>query len=313
MSTLNLTQLQQYVNELSGILLKESILAGNTFKYISIQTGIKYADVINTLTSNLVVKAGGCGPISPQGTVTLSQREIKVCPMMVEESICVDEFEKYWIGQLAKTGSYNTSAPEEFNKLYVANKVEKISQFMEDLFWKGSTSGTYGGGNLELCDGILHILENTSASTQVTSITTTGPLTVANAMSVIDDMIAAIPNDVLDSDDLTIFLSYANYRTLMNALRNANYFVTYDGQKHTWVLENYTNTNVRVVATRGLIGRNEIVLTPSSNLFLGVDAIDDPESFQFWYEKKDNMVYFRAKFKMGAQVAFPQYVVIKND
>lgn len=313
MSTLNLTSLEKYVNELSGILLKESVLTGNTFKYISIQTGIKYKDVINTLSSNLAVKAGGCGAISPSGSVVLGQREISVCPLMVEEAICIDEFEKYWIGQMAKIGSYNQTTPEEFNKIYVANKIEKISQFIEDIYWKGSVDGSYGSGNLELCNGILHILENTSASASVATVSASGALTVANAISVIDSMIEAIHPDVLDADDLTVFLSYSNYRVLMNALRNANYFVNYDGQKQTWVLDNYTNTNVRIVATRGLNGRNEIVLTPSSNLYFGTDSLDDVDAFQFWYDKKDNMVYFRAKFKVGAQVAFPQYIVIKNS
>jgi hypothetical protein len=129
-------------------------------------------------------------------------------------------------------------------------------------------------------------------------------------------MIAVIPNDVLEANDLTLFMSHANFRTLMRALRDANYFVAYDGQQHTFVLENYTNTNVKVVATRGLVGRNEMVLTPASNLYFGTDSFGEArngDGFQFWYDIRDNITYFRAKLKVGAQVAFPQYVVIKNS
>jgi hypothetical protein len=103
----------------------------------------------------------------------------------------------------------------------------------------------------------------------------------------------------------------------MNALRNNNYFFGYDGVAgHTWVLENYTNTNVRIVATRGLNGRNEMVLTPSANLFFGTDSFGEArngDGFQFWYDIRDNITYFRAKLKVGAQVAFPSYIVIKNS
>jgi len=315
MATLNLGSLTKYTDQLSGILLKEAVLVGNTFDFISVQSGIKYADSINILNNTLIAAAGGCGTISPTGSTTLTQRDITVCPVKVEESICVDEFEQYWIGQLAKEGSYNEFAPEAFNQLYLANKVEKVGQFVEDIFWKGSVSSTYGGGNLALCNGILHILENTSATNSVISTTYSGAFTTANALDIVDAMIANLPNDVLDANDLTLFVSHANFRVLMNALRNNNYFFGYDGVTgHTWVLENYTNTNVRIVATRGLNGRNEAVLTPASNLFFGTDSFGEArngDGFQFWYDIRDNITYFRAKLKVGAQVAFPQYVVIK--
>ena len=315
MATLNLGSLTKYTDQLSGILLKEAVLVGNTFDFISVQSGIKYADSINILTNTLIAAAGGCGTISPTGSTTLSQRDITVCPVKIEESICVDEFEQYWIGQLAKEGSYNEFAPEAFNQLYLANKVEKVGQFVEDIFWKGSVSSTYGGGNLALCNGMLHILENTSATNSVISTTYSGALTTANALDVVDNMVSLIPNDVLDANDLTLFMSHSNFRVLMNALRNNNYFFGYDGVAgHTWVLENYTNTNVRIVATRGLNGRNEMVLTPSSNLFFGTDSFGEArngDGFQFWYDIRDNITYFRAKLKVGAQVAFPSYVVIK--
>ena len=170
MATLNLSNLTKYTDQLSGILLKESVLVGTTFDYISIQTGVKYADSINILTNSLTAAAGGCGTISPAGSTTLSQRSISVSPIKVEESVCVDEFEQYWIGMLAKEGSYNEMAPEVFNQLYLANKVEKIGQLVEDMFWKASPSSRAlipgsGSGNLALSTGILDVLLYTSATT----------------------------------------------------------------------------------------------------------------------------------------------------
>ena len=319
MATLNLANLTKYTDQLSGILLKESVLVGTTFDYISVQTGVKYADSINILTNSLTAAAGGCGSISPAGSTTLSQRDITVSPIKVEESVCVDEFEQYWIGMLAKEGSYNEMAPEVFNQLYLANKVEKIGQLVEDMFWKASPSSRAlipgsGSGNLALSTGILDILLYTSATNSTVGATATGALTLSTALNVVDNMIAQIPNDVLGAEDLTLFMSHANFRILMNALRQANYFVAYDGQQHTWVLDNYTNTNVRVVATRGLNGTNIMVLTPSSNLYLGTDSFGEArngDGFQFWYDIRDNITYFRAKLKVGAQIAFPQYAVVK--
>ena len=322
MATLNLGNLTKYTDQLSGILLKESVLVGTTFDYISIQSGIKYADSINILTNTLTAAAGGCGTINATGSTTLSQRSITVSPIKVEESVCVEEFEQYWIGQLAKEGSYNEMAPEVFNQLYLANKVEKIGQLVEDMFWKASPSSRAlipgsGSGNLALASGILETLLYTSATNSTVGATATGALTLANALSVIDNMIAQIPNDITGADDLTLFMSHANFRVLMNALRQGNYFVQYDGAKaHTWVLDNYTNTNVRIVATRGLNATDIMVLTKSSNLYFGTDSFGEArngDGFQFWYDIRDNITYFRAKLKVGAQVAIPQYVVIKSS
>jgi hypothetical protein len=318
-NTLNLSGLTKYVNELSGVFLKESVLAGNTFKYISVQKGVKHTDALNLMTSTLVGSTGLCNSVSSAtGSVALTQRTLNVCPISITENpLCLNEFEQYWIGQLAKEGSYNESAPQEFNEMYISDKVAKVGAMVEDIFWKGSLTSAYGGGNLALCNGVLHILESTSATNSVISTTFSGALTPANAITVVDDMVSLIPSDVLDAEDLTLFMSYANFRILMNALRNNNYFPKYDGtDAHTWVLENYTNTNVRIVATRGLNGRNEMVLTPASNLFLGTDSfgeLTNGDNFQFWYSMDEDAVFFRAKFKIGAQVAYPQYVVIKNS
>lgn len=316
MATLNLSNLTNYVNENSGILLKESVNTGRTFEYITIQSGVKYADSLNIMTSELIAIPAVCGAISPTGSVTLSQRTLNVSFVEIPESVCLIDFTSKWTNQLERAGSNQEGMIPTFEELYVADKIEKIAQKAEDLFWRGSPSGTYGTG-LTVATGILEILENTSATASVIGATATGALTTATAIDVVDQLIGLIPNDVQNANDLTLFMSEANFRVLMRALRNANYFAGYDGVAGpTWVLENFTNTNVRIVGTRGLVGRNEMILTPASNLYLGTDSFGElvnGDTFKIWYENKDDMVYFRSKFKIGAQVAFPQYVVIKNS
>lgn len=317
MATLNLSNLTKYTDQMSGILLKESILVDNTFDYVSIQSGIKYADSINLLTSTLIGVAGTCGPISATGTNTLSQREIVVCPIKFEDNpVCLVQFEEYWMGQLAKEGSYNESAPQAFNELYLADKIGKIGDTVASIFWRGSTDGNFSAtGNNLLCNGILETLLYTSATNSIVSSTYSGALTTATALDVIDNMISLIPTDILAAEDLTIFMSHANFRILKSALVKANFYPMFDGVTGSaWVIENYLNTNVRIVATKGLNGLNQMVLTPSSNLFLGTDSfgeLKNGDNIQFWYDQHDDQVYFRSKLKIGAQVAFPQYCVVK--
>lgn len=316
MATFDYSNLTAYTNQLSGILLRESVLVGDSLQYVSVQTGIKHIDSINILNSNLIVTAGHCNTLTATGSNTPIQRNITVCPLTVEDTpICKNKFETYWMGMLEKEGSYNPEMPAQFNELYLATKVDKIGKYIEKTFWIGSTSGTYSTA-YNKCAGIVSILQETSATASVISSTYSGALTTANAITIVNNMITLIPEDVKDADDLTLFMSYTNFETLMFSLASNNYYTAYDGQKFTRVINNFLNSNVRIVATAGLNGFNQMILTPSSNLWFGTDSYGEAlngDGMQFFYDQMTDAMHFRAKFKVGTQVAFPAYVVIKNS
>lgn len=317
---LDLNSLTKYTDELATDLIFKAILQGRTFETgVSIQTNVKYADAINLMSSDLVGIAGGSCGYSATGSVTLSQRDLQVCPITVFENNCLNDLEQYWAGKLMRAGSYNEVLP--FEQVYTQEKVQKIQALIEDLFWKGSKDGNDTGagettGNLTLCDGILNILEFTSASASVIIPDTGSPaltgFTKANAIEVIDAIIEAASSqapDILGQRDLNIYISYGNFTTLMQALREANYF-HYDANTGDFRVNNYLGTNWNIIAVRGLNGTNKVVATYAANLYYGVDLENDFETFEMWYERFQDLVYFRSKFKVGAQVAFPEFVIL---
>jgi hypothetical protein len=320
-STIDLSGLTKYTDQLSQALISEAVLAGTTFKYISLMPGVPYATAINLSTSTLVAQAGGCGLLNATGSVALTQRSLTVCPLKVEENICEDDIKQYWLGKLMQDGSYTEDlSPKQFAQVYTADKVAKLGALIEDYYWSGSTNNYYSNGKT-LCNGILNTLEYTSGSASVISGngTFSGALTVNNALNVIDGMIAALTADangsqVLANTDLTLFMSYSNFTTLVRALRNVNYFHNALGQEEIggagrWELM-YPGQNLRIVATRGLNGLNKMVLTPAKNLYYGFDSESDYTKFRIWTELNYDDIRFRAKFKIGAQVGYPQYVVM---
>jgi hypothetical protein len=319
-STLDLSGLSKYTDQLSQALISEAVLAGTTFKYISLMPNVPYATAINLTTSTLTAQAGGCGLSSPTGSVVLSQRSLQVCPLKVEENICEDDIKQYWLGKLLQEGSYvEELSPKMFAQVYSADKVAKLGALIEDYYWSGDTSNHYSNGRT-LCNGLLNVLEYTSASQSIISGngTYSGALTVANAINVVDGMLNALTADangsqILTSGDLTLFMSYSNFNILVRALRNVNYFHSELGQESVgdgrWEFM-YPGQPLRVVATRGLNGLNKMVLTSAKNLYYGFDSETDFSKFRIWYEELYDDVRFRAKFKLGAQVAYPQYVVL---
>lgn len=311
----DLSALTKYTDELGIELIKKSVLGGRTLGTgVTLQTDVKYKSALNLLDSTLNAQATACG-ISATGSVSLSQRDLEVCPITVFEDVCLNDLEQYWAGKLMQAGSYNENIP--FEQLYTQDKIDKIDALIEDLFWKGSKSNDVTGngapsGNLALCNGVLDVLQFQSGSASVLVPGTTASFTKATAIDIIDSIINKFMSDATDAlgmNDVNIYISYPNFNLLTQALRDANYF-HYDAAQGDFRINNYLGTQFNVIAVRGLNGNNRIAMTPAANLYFGVDLVNDYESFETWYEKKDDEVYFRSKFKIGAQVAFPEFVVL---
>lgn len=333
-STVITSALTKYVDELSMDLVREMVLQGRTQQFISVQTGVKYADALNIMTSNLVVQPAGCGLISASGSVTLTQANLQVCPLMVEEQICMlgnNSLEQYWTGMSMKKGSYyDELGPEVFAKQYVADKVDKIQGVIDDLIWVGSSTGvTYStDSNMTQCNGFLKLIDTTYKNSVYTvgatnstfpisnGYTFSGAITTNNAIDVVDAMASTLPQDLWDQDDLILFLSYAQFRTYVRALRGSNpiayNFPALESDGSLAYSIYHPGTNIRLVATRGLKGSTRMILTSAKNLYFGTDLQTDYESFRIWKSEDFNSIFFRAIWKQGVQIAYPQYVVSYN-
>lgn len=304
--SLNVNGLAAYTDENKMPLIKKSVLGGRTLQYVTIQPDIKSSAAINILDSTLTLQAGACG-FTDAGSTILTQRDLSVCPLKVNESICLDTLEGYYTQSMMQPGSYNESIP--FEQLYAEDKADKIAATIEDNIWKGNSPLFTA---YTACDGYIHLFENTaaSASTVNGNSSSATAITAANIIGLVDDMAAAVPADIIDSEDLVLFMGYDVYRTWARALRNANLF-HYTGAENQ--ADNFSQmipgTNIKVVAVRGLNSTNRMFLSRSSNFYFGTDLLNDWENFSIFYSQDNQEVRFVAKFKIGVNVAFPDFVV----
>ncbi len=320
---INYSALGLYTDQLTQKqIIREAVLQGTTFKYISILENVSQTTAINYQTSTLILQTGQCiSAANGTGSVVLAQANLTVCPISVIENICPDQEKQYWLGKLMKMGSYvEDLEPKEFAEVYTADKLAKIQAAVEDLYWQGDTTGTYSASFTQ-CNGLLHVLDSTSATVSIINATWSGAITSANALNVFDDMWAqvnsSIPN-ILTEPDITAFVSYPTFTALTVALRKANYFIDYInsetiGDPNKWELK-YPSSNFIVVATRGLNATttmNKIIMSPASNIFAGFDNFKDSSDFRIWYEQYYDTVNLRAKWKQGAAVVYPQYICYK--
>tara|TARA_R110002126_G_scaffold274665_1_gene419801 strand:+ start:780 stop:1709 length:930 start_codon:yes stop_codon:yes gene_type:complete len=303
---LDLAGLSNYIDQNRMELIKKFILGGRSTQFLTIQPDIKSTAAINILSQDLVLAAGGCGFTDNSDTI-LTQQNLTVCPLKLNNSICLDDLQAKWTQTLMNPGSYNTEIP--FEQLYVEDTVLQLSSTIDQLIWKGDTVS--GSGQLDLCDGYIYLAENTySASTVAGNTGGLTALTVNNIIDAIDGMAAVVPVDIINRDDLYIYMGYDTYRLMARALRNFNYFA-YTGAEDQG--ENFSQmwpgTNLRVIAVKGLNGTNKMFLSSKANMYYGTDLMSDYENLDIFFSQDHQEVRTIAKFKTGVAVAFPEYLV----
>ena len=131
-----------------------------------------------------------------------------------------------------------------------------------------------------------------------------------------DAMIAGLSSDVADRDDLTFFMSVANFRNYVSALRSANnfYFDPSSITNRGGILEMAYpfQPGIKVVGTVGLQGTGRVVLGPAKQIVVGTDLLSDFSEFQLWYDINTDTLRHRISTKLGVNVAYPEFWV-SND
>ena len=131
-------------------------------------------------------------------------------------------------------------------------------------------------------------------------------ITVSNVEAIIDAVYKAIPVDVLDKEDLFIACGTDVFRLFTVALKNANlYHYGVDAVNFELFIP---GTNIKLVALNGLNGTSRLIAGRKSNMFMGVDLMNEEEKFEIFFAKEADEVRFMCAFKAGVQVAFPSQI-----
>jgi hypothetical protein len=299
----NLTGLATYTDQVGGELMRKAILEGETAKIIKVQPGVVGSQAINLLNSNLVVQEGTCG-WDASGSTIYTQRNITTCQYKVNESLCPRELSDYWLGQLLQPGDYNETVPfeEEISIL----KTQQISQYCENLIW-GADSGTTCFSGFKQ----LFAQQGTGTTTVTGGIVVTGQTAIAptTALSQVDNLIAAIPDDVVDRTDWVVFMSHANYRKYLINYRTANYYHFNPEGSYEEFKTFHPATNILIHPVGGLNNSNLVCLVPAGYMVLGVNLLSDAETLKMWYAVDYDEVRLRSNFNLGVQIAWPEYVI----
>jgi hypothetical protein len=303
----NVSGLANYTNEQSTELVLKSLFGGKTAAILQaagqVQVGVKSAEALNILTSDVYFQADGCG-YTASGNTTFTQRNITVGKIKVEETLCPKTLEAKWMQTQIAPGS-PTEVP--FEVQIGTDKSNNIAKLLEVSMWQGDTATSNTNPNTNRFDGFTKIIDAASASTIAGNTSSATAITIANVDDLIDNIYAAVPADIADSDDLVLWVGIDTFKKYTTALRNNNLFhYAADSEGMELIIP---ATNIKMIGVGGLNGTNRMFCGRLSNFFVGTDLANEEEEYKFWYSQDNDEVRFRATMKYGVQIAFPDQIV----
>jgi hypothetical protein len=310
----DLAGLSSYVDQLSSDIISEAVLTPVTMKYVNVIPGIKGTQNVNLLSETLSVQTGTTCGWNDAGDVTFEVAPLTVQSLKVNQSLCLQELNTLWLGQYLNPGSYNEQPP--FEQAIVDLQTKQIKRYNEDLVWNASSGSSAFSGFIELLNNTAGVVKldtlpaysaNTVALCSVTGATVQEQAN--KVLAQIDNIINELDRNIYDRDDIVIFMSQTQFKCYLTAIRNVNNF-HFSEPTLGQVFETFhPQTKYKVVGVPGLNGSNLIAAGPQQYFMVGVDLMSDEDSFRSWWSMDFQEVRIAVNWKIGTQIAFPQFFV----
>ena len=303
----NVASLTNYVNEQSTDLISRLYFEKTSSDYFTLQSGVKKTDALHLLAVTAFPQDGsGCSPTA-SGDVNFSNRDITVGQITYYSGFCMKDLIPKYTQIMLRAG--NAETEDMMFEAEVADSIIKtIMEHNEVADWQGDTASA--NVYINRYDGLIKTIDaaatavsgNTSAATSITSGAS------GNVDSLVNAMANARPAKVKSALNQVLFVGQDTFDKYVDTLNAKNLF---NVDATSWA--NYSvsipGKNITLVGVVGLDGTDRMFLGTQENFFLGFDLQNDEEEFDMWYEKKDDKVYYRVKFKRGLQVAYPNEIV----
>lgn len=303
--------LADYTNQNSLELISRAILLDPTAAYVQVLPGIKSAEDIHTIESQLNVQDGSAG-FGASGSTTLGKVTLAVDKCKVNEILDSYALESKYTQMALNPGSILTQVP--FEQYLSEEKTKAIAKVVAKQYWQGNTAT--GSGNLALVDGLMKDIA--ADATRVVAATGATSWNASNIIGSVQTMISSQDVDVLDSDSRVMFVSPAYYQTMVDALFAENNFYV-DPNTLVGGVFVFPGSNVKIVRTYGLQGssansaavnsNDAVVLCDTRYIYWGTDLVSDYSKFEIFYSRDLDEVRFISRYKIGCAHLFGNYIV----
>jgi len=304
------TSLTNYTKTNENMLLVKSFFEPKTATYMQKLTGVKSSIQLPNLSDTLIWQTGGtCGLVNASGDTSITARTLTVGRIKAEKSWCIADLEAKYTQLLLSPGSQYESLPGGIDQAFMEAVMGAQGENVEKAIWQGDT--TAWQDYLNKFDGLIKIIgaaSGTIAANAAAYMTPVTAVTASNILAVLQGIYNAIPVELIDKQDLRIFIGTDWARLYQMALINANLYNFIPSADSLGEFFLY-GTNVKIVPVAGLNSTNKAYALRTSNMFLGVDLENEEEELNVWYSQDYDTVYMRMKFKLGTQIGITTEVV----
>lgn len=281
--------LSQYVEEHRSELLSKAMLDGKSRRAFNLMSGVKGPTTLNIMDTEVVFGELECG-WNESGSTEFSQRKLEPKALSVNMAFC----DKKLLGTYAQYEVKIAAGLEEmpFEEKWTSQILASVNAQIEKMLYQGTGTGAE-------FKGLIPILSAETGTVKVTA--SVG----ASAYDYLKEVAKAIPVAVKKP---VILVSTPLYREYMQDLVAANlyHFDPANGENEYKL----PGTDIRVIAVDGLNGVENVIAADMANLFYGVSADEDSDTFDLWYSKDNREFRLAINFIAGVQVAFPNEVVL---
>ena len=144
------SSLADYTDQNSLELISKALLADPTANYVQVLPGIKSAEDIHTIESNLTVQSGSAG-FNPSGNTDLNKVTLSVSKCKVNEVMDPYQLEQKYTQMGLQAGSMITNVP--FEQYISEEKGKVLAKTIAKMYWQGDK--TNGSGNNALVNGLI--------------------------------------------------------------------------------------------------------------------------------------------------------------
>lgn len=284
--------------ETNGVdILTKALFNSESAKYFNIQTGVTAEQPIIRLDSTITLADGSSCGFSATGSDTFTNRLLSPNFLKVNKEFCPKTLLKTWAHSDVKMAATGQELP--FEELLINNNVNELAKVNEALIWEGDK--TDGVGNMAMMDGILTIARNDSNTVKQDKGSDSVWTRVQKLWLALDPAIA---------DKATVFMSIANYKNLIVELMNANMFHVFEEHDGTYEMT-MPGTKTKIKGVSGITS-DTIIATPEENLYLGVDAENDSEIVDVYFDKSSRTFKFVVEYAYCVNYAFSEFVYLNE-
>lgn len=309
----SVSSLTNYVIQNEKLLLSISHFDGVTQQLIlnegNLRTDIKSSEKIGIISTDVVFQSDSSCAFNPSGTTSITQRDLVVGKVKVEEQFCVKDLEPKYTQKANRPGG--SSDYLTFEEEIMGEKARIISEQIETALWQGDTASPTN--NLSYFDGLIKQIDAASGSTiainasgYLGTAAVSSAITASNVISIVNAAWKAIPASVKGKSDVRIFCGWDTFELCIAAYIALNLY-HYDADRTPGVFI-IPGTQYKLTAVHGLDGTNRLFSLRMSNIVLGTDLDGEETRFELWYSQDDRVMKFSTRFKMGVNIVFPTEV-----